>query len=148
MDTFLKERVVGRGFTGAAFERDWDEVVAVKPDLATEGGLASDPWVEKLAEIRRVAFLASTSSLPGSDSFDPQSLMAGTVIRVSLRVKSGPREFLMGPMGAEMTGRFRLTRVRMFAGVGSRSLDGTLLSRPAREESMFGVVDQIGRSQA
>jgi hypothetical protein len=59
--------------------------VAVSPDLATVGGLASDPCAEKLAEIRRVAFLASTFSLSDNDSSEPlQSLMVGTMMRVLL----------------------------------------------------------------
>jgi hypothetical protein len=109
------------------------------PDLATVGGLASDPWVEKLAEIRLVVFLASVFSLSDNDSSDAQSLMVGTMIKVSLRVKSGPREFFMGPMGAEMTGRFRLP-LKTLAGVGSRSREEALFSKPARMASIVVIV--------
>lgn len=109
-------------------------------DLATVGGLASDPWVEKLAEIRLVVFLASVFSLSDNDSSDTQSLMVGTMIKVSLRVKSGPREFFMGPMGAEMTGRFRLPLEKTLAGVGIRNREEALFSKPARRASIVVIV--------
>jgi hypothetical protein len=113
-----------------------DVLVALKADLATVGGLARDPWSEKPAEMRLAAFFASTSSFSQKISSEVQSLIPGTIIKFSLRVRSGPREFLMGPIGAEMVGRFFLTLTRTLAGVDSRGRDAILLSSPARKDSM------------
>lgn len=42
-----------------------------------------------------------------------QSLMASTIISLSLRIRSAPLEFLTGPMGAEMRGRLFFPRPRI-----------------------------------
>lgn len=42
-----------------------------------------------------------------------QSLMASTIISLSLRIRSAPLEFLTGPIGAEMRGRLFFPRPRI-----------------------------------
>lgn len=84
--------------------------------------------------MRLAAFLAATIfsfSLGGrsSDSSDPQSLIPGTMVKVSLRVKSGPREFLTGPIGPEMTGRWGPRRLVMF--------DGSLEEEGVRRRGLY-----------
>lgn len=120
--------------------------VAVSPDLATVGGLASDPCAEKLAESRRVAFLASTFSLSDNGSSEPlQSLMVGTMMRVSLRVKSGPRELLTGPIGPEITGRFFFPCEKTLDGVGRRSREEDLWKPVLFRKASIVVVVVFGR---
>lgn len=91
--------------------------------------------------MRRVVFIAWAFSLSDDESSEQQSLIVGTMISVSLRTKSAPREFLTGPMGAETTGRFLLDRVRKLLVVGSRSLeDGRRFpSSPARKVSIAAM---------
>lgn len=82
-----------------------------------------------------MVFLACAFSLSDEESSEQQSLIVGTMMSVSLRTKSAPREFLTGPMGPDMTGRFLLDRKLV---VGSRSLEEgrRLPSSPARKVSI------------
>ena len=81
------------------------------------------------------------------ESSEQQSLIVGTIISVSLRTKSGPREFLTGPMGPETTGRFLLDRVRKLLVVGSLSFDDgrRFPSSPARKVSISAVLFELSR---
>lgn len=56
-----------------------------------------------------------------------QSLMASTIISLSLRIRSAPLEFLTGPMGAEMRGRLFFPRPRILFRLQQSFLKGRVL---------------------
>lgn len=120
-------------------------VVALKSDLATVGFPANGPRLEKLAEIRLVVFFAIEASFSRRDSSEPQSLIPGTMMKVSLRVKSAPREFLMGPIGPEIVGRCFFP-FEAFDEVESRSLLRLLKPELGRVVAimLFGCEDDLG----
>lgn len=67
--------------------------------------------------------------------------MPGTMVKVSLRVKSGPREFLMGPIGPDMTGRWWPWRlVSVEEGVRRRGLYCPFISE--MEENLGSIVER------
>lgn len=72
-------------------------------------------------------------------SSELQSLMPGTIMNFSLLIRSGPREFLTGPMGPDMVGRCFLVRDRGLAEVENRDRERRRDSRPARMASMVEV---------
>lgn len=86
-----------------------------------ETALTSDPTTvgledggsvfKKLAEMRRDFREAIESE--GLLALLPQSLMPPTTSNFSLRVRSGPRELLTGPIGSDIIGRCRYVRLGM-----------------------------------
>ena len=102
---------------------------AVTVDLATVGLLGRGSMGKRAEMARALVFLVG----------DTQSLISSTMTNLSLLEKSGPLEFLMGPMGAEMMGRGVLSRSPSREAVLE---DEAFLSHEVvRDLTSFGAVD-------
>lgn len=88
--------------------------VAAVSVLATVG-LPDCPSLRTPAEARLESFRGKWLSVSGIELelSVSQSLMASTIISLSLRIRSAPLEFLTGPIGAEMRGRLFFSRPRI-----------------------------------
>lgn len=82
-------------------------VVAVTSEFSTVGPPTRDPRLAKLADMDLVVVVPTAGGGASSGSVDDSETQSSTLrtkINESLLEKSGPREFLTGPMGAEIRG--------------------------------------------